>query len=332
MPGLQTINEHLHRHYGINGDVELVPTGRASNYRVSSGGSCWLFKVFQQDYTPAGLSQASDFVTYLARSGYPVQESVPSHTGARVTVLDGRAAVLIPWMEGDTPEPNTVISSDALGQIGALCGRIHRLGSEYPGAETLEYAGRVVPGKASAQRVADKRASLLALAAQTRDAEIESELGTRMIILDGLGEALAVSQEDARQGVIHGDFFCSHVVFRQHRAVGVIDVLGPRYLPGWELMRGFFQSVPSVFESPRFDGAPWTAYLAGYASECPIGARAVAVAYDAYLLQLTTSTYGLRQPLDEGLREFGRWRTRLAQYLAEHREEVRSVMAAAMTS
>jgi hypothetical protein len=28
------------------------------------------------------------------------------------------------------------------------------------------------------------------------------------------------------------------------RAAGVIDVLGETYLPGWELMRAFFQSVP----------------------------------------------------------------------------------------
>ena len=73
--------------------------------------------------------------------------------------------------------------------------------------------------------------------------------------------------------------------------------------------------------------APWRAYLAGYTSECPIQPREVAIAYDAYLLQLAASTYGLRHPLDEGLRAFGRWRTHLARHLAEHRRELRELMA-----
>lgn len=91
-------------------------------------------------------------------------------------MLDGRAAVLIPWIDGEAPEPNTVTSSDALGQIGALCGRLHRLGSEYPGGETLEAAGRVLSSQAvERQRASDKRAALIRLATQTDDAEIKEE-------------------------------------------------------------------------------------------------------------------------------------------------------------
>ena len=101
-------------------------------------------------------------------------------------------------------------------------------------------------------------------------------------------------------------------------------------MPGWELMRSFFQSLPSVFDASAFDEALWRAYADGYASEHPIGRSVVAIAYDAYLLQLTGSTYGLQAPLDNDLRQFGRWRTRLAAYLAKNRDELRDRMAAAM--
>jgi Ser/Thr protein kinase RdoA (MazF antagonist) len=239
--------------------------------------------------------------------------------------------VLIPWIDGDTPGPNTVTSADALGQIGALCGRLHRLAAEYPGAGAFQAPGRAGPKKAPPeQRVAEKRAALLALAARIADAEIEEELSTRVSILDRFGEALSRSRQEVPQGIIHGDFFCSHVVFREQHAVGVIDVLGEHYPPGWELMRAFFLSAPSAFESPRFEETQWQAYVAGYASENPITARGVSQAYDTYLLQLTTSTYGLDPPMDAALREFGRWRTRTARYLAEHRQQVRAMMASAV--
>jgi Ser/Thr protein kinase RdoA (MazF antagonist) len=168
------------------------------------------------------------------------------------------------------------------------------------------------------------------LATITDDAEIADELGVRIAILDRLGSQLAASDQAVRYGVIHGDFFCSHVVFREQQAIAVIDVLGERYVPSWEMMRGFFQSVPSVFQFPQFE-APWRSYLSGYASEHPIQSRDIAIAYDAYLLQLSSSRYGLQPPLDDKLRAFGRWRTCLAQYLADQRAELRSMMATTPT-
>ncbi len=332
MIGLEVVDDHLRRHYAINGDIaiERVAMGRASNHKVSSEGRSWLFKVFQAEYTPARLLRAADFIRYLASSGYPVRECVSAGAGEPITLLEGRVAVLIPWVAGDTPEPNTVSSPDALNQIGALCGRLHRLGSTYPGVEALDAAGHVAPRQVAAKRIVDKRSALLDLAARTEDAEIQDEIGVRIAILDRLGDELAASDQQVRHGVIHGDFFCSHVVFREQQAIAVIDVLGERYVPAWEMMRGFFQSVPSVFQSPQFD-VPWRAYLSGYASEHPIQSPDIAIAYDAYLLQLSSSRYGLQPPLDDKLRAFGRWRTRMAQYLADQRAEVRLMMATAPT-
>jgi len=95
--------------------------GRASNYTVSHQGARWLLKVFQPEYTQKRIEQAADFVSFVVSAGYPSQEFVPSRDGARVVMLGDRAAVLILWIEGDTPEPNTVSTLDALGQVGALC-------------------------------------------------------------------------------------------------------------------------------------------------------------------------------------------------------------------
>ncbi len=318
---IDALKEHVQRHYGIHGAITAVPRGRASNYAVSEAGSRWLLKVFQPEYTRTKIEQAADFVSFLVSAGYPAQEFVPSTNGARVLTLENRPTVLIPWIDGETPEPNTLPTLVALEQVGALCGYLHRLGQAYPRAATLAYAG-------SARDLANKRDGLLRVAGEQRDEpEIVNEIGIRTAILEALGEELDRSQQHARLGVIHGDFSGAHVVFQDGRPVGVIDVLGEQYLPGWELMRAFFQSVPAAGEWPMALEAQWRAYIGGYARECSIQPHEVAVDYDTYLLQLTASTYGLRKPLDDGLRAFGRWRTQLAHHLAEHRRELREMMA-----
>lgn len=320
-PMIDVLDEHLRRHYGIHGITTALSKGRANNYLVSQAESRWLLKVFQPEYTRTRIEQAADFVSFAVSAGYSAREFVPSTNGARVFTLENRATVLIPWIDGETPEPNTLQTLDALEQVGALCGHLHRLGTAYPRAATLPYAG-------STRDLASKRAGLLRVGAEQRDEpDIVNEIGIRTAILDTLGDDLDRSRQNARLGVIHGDFSGAHVVFEGGRSVGVIDVLGERYLPGWELMRAFFQSAPFQGESPMALEAPWRAYVAGYAHECSIQRHDVAIDYDTYLLQLTASTYGLRQPLDAGLRAFGRWRTQLAQHLAEHRRELRAMMA-----
>jgi len=318
---MDALEEHVQRHYGIHGAITAVPRGRANNYAVSQAGSRWLLKVFQPEYTRTKIEQAADFVSFLESAGYPAQEFVPSTNGARVLTHENRATVLIRWIDGETPEPNSLQTLDALDQVGALCGYLHRLGQAYPRAATLAYAG-------SARDLANKRARLLRVAREQRDEpEIVNEIAIRTAILEALGEDLDRSQQDAQPGMIHGDFTGAHVVFQYCRPVGVIDVLGEQYLPGWELMRAFFQSVPPSGESPMALEALWRAYVGGYARECSIQPHEVAVDYDTYLLQLTASTYGLRKPLDDSLRAFGRWRTQLARHLAEHRRELREMMA-----
>jgi Ser/Thr protein kinase RdoA (MazF antagonist) len=311
----QSVAEHLRRHYGLNGRIERVAKGRADNFHVEYDGACWLFKVFQPEYTLSRIERAADFVSFVVDSSYPARQFVRSVEGTPVLSFEHRASVLIPWIDGRTPGPNTVSSCHALGQIGRLCGRLRRLGEDYPSGHALDYSG-------SSRSLGEKRAALLRL--MSVDGEVVAEAQTRLEILDALGEELERSHARARRGIIHGDFSASHVVFQSDDAVGVIDMLGELYLPGWEMMRAFFQSVPSSLDGIE---AWWRAFIAGYAIERPISREEIEIAYDTYVLQLTSSTYGLRPPLDDRLREFGRWRTATAQQLAARRGELRALMA-----
>jgi Ser/Thr protein kinase RdoA (MazF antagonist) len=323
---IDTITAHLFKHYGIEGTVSEVSRGRATNYRVRARHQSWLWKVFQPELSLSRITQAADVVAFVTRAGYPAREYVRAADGRHVLMFGERAAVLIPWIEGATPEPNQVASVDAITQIGRLCGEFHHVAAAYPVKERPKQAGS---GRSLSENL-DTLARLLAQHA--RASEIGAELAIRLDVLSHSGLALEASRRRARLGLIHGDFQGQHVVFDGPQAVGVIDVLGEWYVPGWEMMRAFFQSVPLDFEDDDHEAllSLWRGYLDGYRSAHPIrGDTDIEVAYDVYLFQVTASTYGLRPPLDAALREFGRWRTRLAQYLHHHRANLRTRMASA---
>jgi Ser/Thr protein kinase RdoA (MazF antagonist) len=313
------IVKHLSDHYGVDADVHRIPRGRADNYLAARGAQRWLFKVFQPEYTLSRVEQIAAFVDFVVAAGYPTENFVATVNGAKSVMLGQRVAVLIPWIAGTAPEPNTVTSPRMLRDVGALCGRMHRIAAAY--RPTPEYAG-------SGSSVGAKRASLMKLAAdEGSDPEIREEVDQRLEILEKWGDALARSHEQAQRGMIHGDFTAAHVIFHEERAVGVIDVTGEFYLPGWELLRAFCQSVPLGTEPPEALEHPWRVFVDGYTREQRLTANDVAVAYDVYLLQLAGSTYGLRRPLDNELRDFGRWRTRTAGYLSQHRQILRPLLA-----
>ena len=312
---------HLTRYYGVSGEIDYIPRRRAHNYRVTSDGNCWLFKIFQAEYGIDAVLRAARFVQFAARSGFPVEDFRGSLSGAAVVPFGSRAAVLIPWIDGSTPEPNSLSSPSALAQIGNLCGKIHVLGARWPEGRDLRPDG-------TNRRLAEKRESLNRLALDPDTApEVADEAAVRIGILDALGADLERTQAGLSTGIIHGDFAAAHVVFSGDKAIGVIDVMGNCYFPEWELMRAFFQSVPCGNSAPEDLEPLWSAYLDGYQAERRVNAGQVSCAYDAYLYQLTSSTYGLRLPHDCSLRAFGRWRTDLSTYLAANRGSLRELMA-----
>jgi Ser/Thr protein kinase RdoA (MazF antagonist) len=311
--------DHLFRHYGLFGRLTRIPRGRADNFLLSREETSWLFKVYQPGYTLARLERGARFVAFLVNAGYPTRAFVQTLEGGAGARIGARIAVLIPWISGDTPAPNRVSSPRVLRQFGSLCGRLHELAARYDQAGAFRYAG-------SLTTIVEKRDRLLLLQ-RSAGREIAREVDVRLAVLARWGNQLARSHARARRGLIHGDFSGQHVVLRNGAAVGVVDILGDMYLPGWELMRAFFQSVRVGNDSPDGLQRPAAAFLHGYGSQHTLAREEVADAYDAYLLQLAGSTYGLGQSDDAGLRAFGRWRTRLAEYLSEHREPLRTMLA-----
>jgi hypothetical protein len=326
------IANHLVREYGLSGALELVliPQGSAANYHVSSRQGQWLFKVFQSDYTVQQIEIAGRLVQFLIERGYPTSPFLQSTSGASVTQFDAQAAILLPWVSGMTDAPNTVSDPRRMRELGALCGRLHQVAQGFPEAPALEVAHphTCVP------KALEKLERLKVEARHTPDPELVRGITARQSILADLGAELASSQQAAVRSVIHGDYYCSHLVWRAGRPAAVIDVLGKFYFVGWELMRGFFQSVPPLAQ--LLEAALerlWRECFEGYRQQFAFPPEQIMCAYDTYLLQLTASTHGLvpqHPDADERARQqrsFGLWRTETARQLAMRRSVLRRFMA-----
>jgi hypothetical protein len=326
------VKRHLHDAYGLAGELEIarIAEGLAANHCISSGGKRWLFKVFPSEYTPQRIEVAARLVQFLAAQGYPAAEFVASRCGDRVTRFENHAAILLPWIDGTTTPAGTISEGRAIGEIGALCGRFHRLAQAFPDAEALKIKDRYT----SVPRSLEKLANLARQASNAGDAELLAAIAMRRSILTDLGPELATSQQSSISSVIHGDYFCNHVVSQANRSVGVIDIVGEHYFVGWEMMRCFFLSVPPLGQLSDHDLTQlWADYSTRYLAEFTLSPAQIAIALDAYLLQLTASTFGLipRQADDDestrGLRSFGHWRTETARQLASRHAFVRRMMA-----
>jgi len=132
--------DHLDRHYAVRGRLEPIARGRADNYLVSTDAGRWLLKIFQPEFTPERVEQAAAFIAFAVDAGYPARAFAPTVDGPRTTRLDDRAAVLIPWIDGETADWHVVADDHTVGEIGALCGWIHRIGAAWPRASALAYA------------------------------------------------------------------------------------------------------------------------------------------------------------------------------------------------
>jgi Ser/Thr protein kinase RdoA (MazF antagonist) len=120
----EVVAEHLMRHYGIDGGISRIPQGRADNYRVVCRGEHFLLKVFQPEYDFPAVERAAAFLQFVARAGYPAKEFVGSLSGSGVVPCGNRASVLLPWIDGNTPEPNSVSKESMLAQVGGPAGRM----------------------------------------------------------------------------------------------------------------------------------------------------------------------------------------------------------------
>lgn len=313
---LETWYPHLH------GSVaQRIAEGRGLNHRIDGADGSWLLKVFQTDWGLPRVLVAAQFATFLTAAGLPVQPFVLNREGNPATPFGGRAAVVVPWIDGETMRPNTLTDPSRIQALGEVAGALHSVCQHFP------EPGRLSDGRMGT--LAGRLASLeeLALnAAAAGDTVLVDAVDARLSILHPLSDVWSYAFAGPYEA-IHGDLSIIHVVWQRDTAVGVIDAGGDCYFSGWELCRCFFQSISNIWEiDDTSAGILWRHFYEGYLAKRGDGHPEAESAFDQYFLALAASTYGLTgqitgsATLDPGLRAFGLWRTRTAIELSARRD------------
>ena len=314
---------HIKANYRLCGEISGAPIdeGMAENFLIKADDSKWLLKVFQDGYTDSRVLAAAKFVGYLRGKGLYVEPFVRTKDGNTLSILNRRPAVLVPWIEGENLRPNTVTTREQMSIIGDLCGRIHAEAACYGGKRELNSYNIETDLKQALETLSKMKVYALNIG----DDELLAEIDSRLIVMKREGDSLVRSQARCTHDVIHGDFYCTHVIFQARGVYGIIDVIGQVYNQEWEIMRSFFQSLSASAEHEI--NMLWNVFIEAYRKWRFVPSSLLRAGYDAYLLQLCASSFGLltadkiNSPQSVRLRQYGQWRTKQVAKLLHYREE-----------
>ncbi|MGN0743624.1 MAG: phosphotransferase enzyme family protein [Candidatus Fimadaptatus sp.] len=157
----------LEREYGLKAErCELMRRNENETWRVSAGGARYVLRVRRAvaDFDAGLVRRVKDaraavegearLLEGLRAAGMDVQRPVRTPCGALCAEVDGAPALLLEWLEGETPEGGAI--DRALGErIGGMTARLHAALRGQPalnsyGPDALERIGRELDAAAEA--------------------------------------------------------------------------------------------------------------------------------------------------------------------------------------
>jgi homoserine kinase type II len=238
--------------YGLEAESFTPLTGGVINevWRIEDSDLAFVLKQYAAlDITRVRQSIA---VQQAAQSqGVPVPTIVPNRFGQPVTVVDGRAHVLSPFMAGKLYEPGAIPEA-ASRHMGEVLGHLHAALTEMKPGRT--------PSLPSPSEIEAQLRSLLAISLSRKDDPIDEIaagiLEAKLDLLSGIDRVPALEAQWT-----HGDFEWRNVLFDDAEQVAaVIDFDDAAYYhPARDVMRCIALSFPAL--EPGVDE-----YFAGYTS------------------------------------------------------------------
>lgn len=171
-----------------------------SNFRVCSSGGDYVLTLFEF-LTADELNYFLQLIEFLSQRRVACPAPLADRSGHQVQSLNGRPAVLFPCLAGDwLREPDEA----ACAAVGAMLGRMHRVGQGFP---MYRYNDTALEWWRNAAQ------SVLPFLDPGQEALLRQELGWQQ-------QQVSIALPE---GVIHGDLFRDNVLFDGGRLSGFID-------------------------------------------------------------------------------------------------------------
>ena len=175
-----------------------------TNYLLNTTKGRFILTLFEARTPAEDLPFCLEFMAHLNACGIPCPNVVPDKKGAVLTIMKGKPAVIITFLEGQSPLATQDFHAAALGRALA---QMHLAAEHFSKQQTNALA---LPAWRK-----------LLTDCGTRLNEIEPDL--RGLIFEELGHAEAHWPKNLPRGAIHADLFRDNVFFNGKNLSGVID-------------------------------------------------------------------------------------------------------------
>ena len=175
-----------------------------TNYKLETDRSAFILTLFEKRTNEADLPFFMDLMAHLSAKGLPAPAPIQKKTGAVVSPIANRPAVIVTFLSG---APAMTPDSAHCRSAGALLADLHQAVSDFPlkRLNALSLTGW--------RRLAD----------ECRSRADECALGLSKLIDEELDFLEAQWPRDLPLGVVHADLFPDNVLFIDHDVSGVID-------------------------------------------------------------------------------------------------------------
>ncbi|HEY5049125.1 MAG TPA: homoserine kinase [Rhizomicrobium sp.] len=175
-----------------------------SNFVLRTDRGIFILTLFEKRVSARDLPFFLGLLQHLADRGVRCPVPVKNREGAEWTIVNGRAAAILTWLDGlSLQHPNATHCAAA----GEALAQLHRAGADFPLA----------------------RANSLGVAGWTKLAEATLSRadtvhpGMSELIVSSLAELRQAWPQGLRRGIVHADLFPDNVLFVDARVSGLID-------------------------------------------------------------------------------------------------------------
>lgn len=316
---IKTIKEN----YQINiTNMTQIEEGTSTLYNIDNK---YVLKIYPKVYKKQDIEKEVNITKFLNANGINTTNFLKTKANNYYFKYNEKIAVLEYFITGNN-KPNYSLNKEEMLEAATLLGQIIKALEKFKAAPTYNWQDKIT--KDSFKKAIIKHQDLLN---RTNNPIIIKDLTDKIEMLNSvITNQTFKNINNMTTKVTHGDYGLPQLIYENNKIKAIIDFIGAGYLPiSWEIIRSY-TSMDKKCKGGKIDINNLKAYIQAVNQYIFLTKEDLMYMPHIYLGKLLQSTFGYREYLetkDLKLLEFGRWRTKMCNYLLENLDYLSSCLA-----